>query len=1780
MPSSVRVNSLLKQLSAEASEIPTEDQATHHTHQNKLQRSEFELNVTEDPPTSDQLRTILEYVGARKASQLVDGARDDADALKKLKEEPGRFKPPVTFVFQLLIDPIFGYLASTSTMEDHLVVETVVGSNALPKGHGPAIFSTDRCRNPAREAYHGQQREVRSNRNEAIAKTASDLRAKFPVECIAIRPEDIQQQGPVLNEYFDNFDIYFYSPKFLWDVMLYIAKSNEAGRAERINDVEDFVNGWIIAKKEAFYLITAEHQWHDLFTSDEIEGYGFHFLWDAFWKIAQIREHHDNAAQLRRVHEGRDWQKQTAENAASYTCASALAVRNPSASRLAVHASTTAAVPSLLPLTQATDLRSTHYAQRLQYQSVHAQKLSNQGYASRPRHQRTMSQGSLHQWLSTGGGVTPFLQASMAPTATHTFTVVDRIGSQAQDSKTPHPGLRTRRDYNSDPITQAWDDRPNYTPNSITTHSAGLSGPFQYERMSTCNRRFSSATSSRNAHLYRGFRNPPKQVSDDARRSSVEYVRSRAEDEDTQNQHSQGANPANAPIVPRDMPRFVSNPWATAMGHIDEECESAIHPQYQPIHRQKASTASAQDPMVSNFQQKWTPAQQSTPQSYPDRRPLIQMPNAGSGLQHIRSSGGCKMWVGNVPLHLTQEQLHQLFQTLKGFVSVSEVKRTNRNYTGTDYVERGWVLVNFRTSEEVAEALTMLPDSEILQGQPLVANKFHPRYLQQNNCGLQRNESMIVQPSPNLSRSRRLLSADRAGNTLQEPVYDEVVGSAPRTNPSLNNDLPSHTLEPQISRDTTVLHESVGERPSSLKALPPAKSLDLGAHQPETAVDSALKVPQPNNKNFAAENGLTLPREGGIAIKKKSKSKKKKAKDGDQKPQADPAVSESSTKPTEPGKDFSKDFPPLAGSSAPLSNNALSMATAVVPHIGTKSFAKAASHAASSTWNEGPLLSPNRPSPRLDGQLDGSHEAFIAKTGASHSSLNLSGDSTIITDGQVSSTSSIPRPDTEGFKPASQSISQTFSSSLDSNTGSNPISITEAHVPRAITHSKTRNSSSSGDNSAISTPAAFTSTGVTSYQQSSRSNSKAYDEQPMTGNRVANEHTPGINAERIWSRLQSNALQQGPTYTDISEEHEQRLVDTVLQKAVEKLDQAATIPLEAPATPTLPTPSPRTPSPSSGGPEMPERRNLVSQPSSPGPITTHKKSTRQRNSTPTRRSFPKSSRAAQAASPSPSQYRFSSPSPPNTPLVVTDHGACAANSLTTMKSPLKADKMEVYSISDEETRPRASQAISGGAGAFKDPRASAITSLYDAQLITAKQLPSLARSYKENTYGQNTSSQSIEQVFAEDILGAIAAHGRHGDHSKLRIEEESQENKRIGMFQLSNDTGENTVDTCSLPTAPGFGLTLAQKVIRNDVWPSIINQHNECTRSPQARPATRAHGITLPPIPREAGIHQNTASSPSTHTSEEPSMKHYIATALVLERKLCRLMESPLAASIIERATKLYAECPATQHTDHNKPLQLSEQVAWNVKVASWVDSLPVALTFNAETGKALSKVGKRIEKQLERSRMDYVSVHLGGNNPVEGLSSRELATGTDALLGEASKIGQNLVGDPADMNAQMIWNTKATGWIHRNQEAGRWTAEEKPPSDMIRMMKANEEIEGTESPDGVTSTRTPDTMRVEKSGQTNITQLPTGNDPFQIQLNAIEMVHKIQEREIANQYKQTILAGLSTSRSEEIAAAKAKKHNNLESMIETDEKHSLCSTLRSIPDYIKKQRAGRGKRT
>lgn len=95
-PASTRVANLLKQASAQTQATATEDQASDHTPQNRsVTREPFELDITEAPPTPDQLKNIFEYLGNGKAAQLVKGAASESDALRKLKEDGENFQRPV-----------------------------------------------------------------------------------------------------------------------------------------------------------------------------------------------------------------------------------------------------------------------------------------------------------------------------------------------------------------------------------------------------------------------------------------------------------------------------------------------------------------------------------------------------------------------------------------------------------------------------------------------------------------------------------------------------------------------------------------------------------------------------------------------------------------------------------------------------------------------------------------------------------------------------------------------------------------------------------------------------------------------------------------------------------------------------------------------------------------------------------------------------------------------------------------------------------------------------------------------------------------------------------------------------------------------------------------------------------------------------------------------------------------------------------------------------------------------------------------------------------------------------------------------------------------------------------------------------------------------------------------------------------------------------------------------------------------------------------------------------
>ncbi|KAL1972572.1 hypothetical protein VTN31DRAFT_6986 [Thermomyces dupontii] len=88
LPSSTRVLNLLRMASAAASETTTMDQASDQTNTINNRRGEFQLDVTEAPPTPDQMRNILDYLAAKgvKPSAVVPDARNTEDAIKRVKE--------------------------------------------------------------------------------------------------------------------------------------------------------------------------------------------------------------------------------------------------------------------------------------------------------------------------------------------------------------------------------------------------------------------------------------------------------------------------------------------------------------------------------------------------------------------------------------------------------------------------------------------------------------------------------------------------------------------------------------------------------------------------------------------------------------------------------------------------------------------------------------------------------------------------------------------------------------------------------------------------------------------------------------------------------------------------------------------------------------------------------------------------------------------------------------------------------------------------------------------------------------------------------------------------------------------------------------------------------------------------------------------------------------------------------------------------------------------------------------------------------------------------------------------------------------------------------------------------------------------------------------------------------------------------------------------------------------------------------------------------------------
>jgi hypothetical protein len=96
-PASTRILNILKQTSATAATTATEDQASSHDAHSQAQQAHagFDLDVVEGPPTADQLRNIIQYVGERNAGRVVPGADGAVDAARRLRMDMSAFRRPL-----------------------------------------------------------------------------------------------------------------------------------------------------------------------------------------------------------------------------------------------------------------------------------------------------------------------------------------------------------------------------------------------------------------------------------------------------------------------------------------------------------------------------------------------------------------------------------------------------------------------------------------------------------------------------------------------------------------------------------------------------------------------------------------------------------------------------------------------------------------------------------------------------------------------------------------------------------------------------------------------------------------------------------------------------------------------------------------------------------------------------------------------------------------------------------------------------------------------------------------------------------------------------------------------------------------------------------------------------------------------------------------------------------------------------------------------------------------------------------------------------------------------------------------------------------------------------------------------------------------------------------------------------------------------------------------------------------------------------------------------------
>ena len=697
------------------------------------------------------------------------------------------------------------------------------------------------------------------------------------------------------------------------------------------------------------------------------------------------------------------------------------------------------------------------------------------------------------------------------------------------------------------------------------------------------------------------------------------------------------------------------------MDQINEGRESLYTRIDQPKYQQEPPESVVRDSMARPFPAQLSHPLQTDLRSYADRGSLTQISNAGAGVrQRPRSTADCMLWVGNVHLDITRAQLHELFQNHTGFLSVSEIRNKPGSHHRNGYGNRGWALIqsvllprmvahwltclflgSFETSGHVAEAVKTLPESEILKGQGLVANPYQRKPLPHHSHDRHSTES----------NARRWPSHGRAVWSETPKCTSKNSHQNPQQRQEQNNRFRPRSAGPNpppgiehnddcldVARDD-IRNEVNDTRESGCR-----ESLTAGMAFKHSARSDREHEEVIGNANRDVLRVI----EEGASSEQKSKRKMKKARDRDKKPPADAVVGESSTGPLKLAKDLSRDFPPLLGPAGKVLVDG-SCAAAVKSDIGGKSFARVLASQSTpniqaTASNDESLLISQKTSRWANPQLDGPQEFIVANEHASRPTENIPEKSTNVPNSQKLSARCRSEPEIESQSLRTESAKSDSNCSMHNDSGSKPLPRTARRQSATASQPMTRNSSSSMDYAFSFMTAGVDSTGASSYQQASRRDSKALYESLTSDCLHGNQPSTGIDPEHLRDRLQVDSLGAKYDLTDTFEEAESKSDSSVEQKgAITDTDRASVIPMLTACSHETPR----------VGPEQPKKlygESSASQPSTPGPITTHKKSVRSKVTTPTKQSSTKLGKSGSGGGSTISQYRYSSLSPSSATL--------------------------------------------------------------------------------------------------------------------------------------------------------------------------------------------------------------------------------------------------------------------------------------------------------------------------------------------------------------------------------------------------------------------------------------------------------------------------------------------------------------------------------------------------